>query len=53
MLLARAVDNEKFSQQILRIMRRTLRARFIRPRSKRKRAGTKAKALATSKGEWT
>lgn len=49
MLLARAVDDEKFSQQILRTMRRTLRARFVRPRSKSKRHGRKAKALAKSK----
>jgi TetR/AcrR family transcriptional repressor of nem operon len=50
MLIARAVDDDKFSEQILRVMRKTLRGRFVRPRSKRNRPGRKAKGLATSKG---
>jgi TetR/AcrR family transcriptional repressor of nem operon len=46
MLLARAVDEEKFSGQILGIMRETIRAGFAGPRSKPKRHGKKPKAPA-------
>ena len=43
MLLARAVEDGKFSEQILRTMRQTVRAKLVRPRSKRKRRGSKSK----------